>query len=95
MFCQYSAFINGSDCGSDSWSNNPEQADKFRFTHPYLFTWCNYRTVFSDFDDIPFHCPAIDTLLNDWFSLLLSMVRSLSSFCVVIFAYIWVVTMFV
>ena len=86
MFCQYSAFINGSDCGTDSRNNNPEQADKFRFAHPYRFTWYNYRTVFSDFDDIPFHCPAIDTLLNDWFSLLPSIVRSLSNFCVVIFA---------
>lgn len=86
MFCQYSAFINGSDCGSDSWSNNPEQAEKFRFTHPYRFTRYSYRTVFSDFDYIPFHCPAIDTLLNDWFSLLPNMVRSLSNFCVVILA---------
>lgn len=86
MHFQYSAFIYCIDCSTDGWGNNPEQADKFRFAHPYRFTWYNYRTVFSDFDDIPFHCPAIDTLLNDWFSLLPSMVRSLSNFCVVIFA---------
>ena len=86
MLFQYSAFINGSDCSTDGRSDNPEQADKFRFAHPYRFTWYNYRTVFSYFDDIPFHCPAIDTLLNDWFSLLPSIVRSLSNFCVVIFA---------
>lgn len=38
---------------------------------------------------------AICVLPNDWFSLSPSIVRSWSIFCVVIFAYSWVVTMFV
>lgn len=86
MHFQYSAFIYCFDCSTDSRSNNPEQADKFLFAHPYNFIRYSYCAVFCDFDYIPFHCPAIDTLLNDWFSLLPNKVRSLSSFCVVIFA---------
>ena len=38
---------------------------------------------------------AICVLPNDWFSLSPNIVRSWSIFCVVIFAYSWVVTMFV
>lgn len=86
MHFQYSAFIYCFDCSTDSRSNNPEQADKFRFTHPYILIRYNHSAVFCDFDYIPFHCPAIDMLLNDCFSLLPSMVRSLSNFCVVILA---------
>lgn len=86
MLIQYSAFIDCFDCGTDGWGNNPEQANKFRFTHLYISVRYNHSAVFRDIDYIPFHCPAIDTLLNDWFSLLPNMVRSLSNFCVVILA---------
>lgn len=86
MLFQYSAFINGSDCSTDGRSDNPEQADKLRFTHSYIPVRYNHSTVFCDFDYVPLHCPAIDTLLNDWFSLLPNMVRSLSNFWVVILA---------
>ena len=33
---QYSTFIYRFDCSTDGWGDNSEQADKFRFTHPYI-----------------------------------------------------------
>lgn len=85
---QYATFIHGTDSYTKWRDNYPEQFHKFWFTHPYISDIFRHNDVagFVHGYDVSFYTHDIVIPLNVLLNLSPNIVRSLSSFCVVIFA---------
>ena len=83
---QHSAFVHGSDDGTECRGDYIEQPYQLHFVHPHVGGIGRYGNpatpVHRDYQ--PFHIPATLILPNDLLSLSPSIVRSLSSFSTVI-----------
>ena len=90
VFFQYTAFIYGSDGGTECRGDCIEQLHQFRLAHPYTGNVLRQydSAVFTHCYDFPFHTHAIEGYTSFILSPILSssMEKSLSSFSVVILA---------
>lgn len=88
IFLQYVAFIYGSDGSTECRGDYPEQFHQFRLAHPNAGGILRHDDIagFIYYYDVSSHTHDIVIPLNVLLSLSPNIVRSLSSFCVVIFA---------